>query len=123
MLIENQVAAAAQSFNLKQLGITSFQAPLFWQEGKLIPIKKVDLSEPFCPAFTCAELGEMLPSEIMTEREPGLEYRIWVCSDEMNYEVAFPNHTEAAAKADMLIWLLEKGHLTAAEANEALAAD
>jgi len=140
MKIENQVCSLDQAKKLKELGVSNGSA-FVWFNFKFPVDKKdtlmlVSLVEGvnsamahantavfvhLFPAFTAAELGELLPSEVTTEREPGIEMHVWVCADSMNYEVAFPANTEAQAKADLLIWLLEKGHETPEDANARLA--
>lgn len=124
MKLENQVCALDQAKRLYELGAAHFTRALFcWNGGSLVLYKERHLGLETFAAFTSAELGEMLGSEIITELEPGIEMHVWHCRDEVNYEVAFPADTEAQAKADMLIWLLEKGHRKPEEVNAALAAN
>jgi hypothetical protein len=140
MKLENQVCLPVQAAKLKALGITAGSA-LVWMHYRF-PVDKKDtlLLTPLAegvnsaiahgkhatffnldPAFSSAELGELLGSEVRSELEPGIQTHVWVCSSE-DYQVAFPGDTEANARAEMLIWLLEKQHRTAEEANQALAA-
>lgn len=121
MKLEHQVCSHAQATRLKELGVSQNSICVWTDFGMytkhfLHYAKNCDDKPTIgqypndAAAFTSAELGMLLPSEVRTEREPGLEYSIWVCSDEMNYEVAFPADTEAQAKAEMLIFLISKGY-------------
>jgi hypothetical protein len=135
MKLENQVCSPEQATQLKALGIAQELSLVHYlRDNRLCLLnsrgKYVDVDsgahysyQEKTAAFTGPELGEMLGSEVMTELEPGIEQHVWHCRDEVNYQVAFPASTEAQAKAEMLIWMLEKGHRTAEEVNSALAAN
>lgn len=70
----------------------------------------------FVPAFTACELGEMLPEYFNVFRcEDGM------CECHSNNVLHDVEHTyadtEAEARALMLIWLLENGHIKKEEVN------
>jgi hypothetical protein len=65
---------------------------------------------PFIPAYTVAELGEMLPDFVVSYHSV---YR-WICEcRELEVGIArdFMDKTEADARALMLIWLIENKHV------------
>jgi hypothetical protein len=135
MKLENQVCSPEQAAQLKTLGIAQELSLFHYLSDNRLTLlnnrgKYVDVNTGAhhsywakTAAFTGAELGEMLGSEVMTELEPGIEQHVWHCRDKVNYQVAFTASTEAQAKAEILIWLLETGHRTAEEVNSALAAN
>ena len=117
MKIEDQVCTLEQAQKLKELGI-SFDAIFCYVNGE---IKHMPMRYDF-NAFTVAELGVMLPDEEYTCRYGGDTTGNWEWCNDMN-EVAYGLYdTEAQARAERLIVLLEKGEVTVAEVNERLAA-
>lgn len=71
-------------------------------------------------AFTVAELGQMCGSETYTQRTgtETSEYANWEWVDDSRREAMGPFATEAEARADMLIRMLENGSLTDIEVNK-----
>lgn len=64
-------------------------------------------------AFTCAELGEMLPNNISSQKDNSGK-GFFVHDDcAMN----FVEKTEANARAKMLIWLIKEGYIKVEELN------
>lgn len=68
-------------------------------------------------AYTCAELGEMLPKKVIyvySYIEDGYSYKIWSCtaryreSSKDSYINTICGETEAEARAKMLIYLIEQ---------------
>jgi len=121
MKLINQVCSLDQAAKLKALGINQVQQTFYWQFGAPHYPVHVNAYQPYFAAFTSAELGEMLPRECYTMLEPGIEMHVWHCGTD-NEEVLFQADTEAQAKAELLIWLLEKGKLNPETVNVALAA-
>lgn len=137
MKLENQVCALDQAKKLKELGV---EQKSLWHytvndSGEVKAMTVLNTHQVFInpnngahystwkkiAAYTSAELGEMLPRECFIMLEPGEKMHVWHAGSE-DFEILCPADTEAQAKADLLIWLLEKGHTTAAEVNERLAA-
>jgi hypothetical protein len=79
-------------------------------------------TEILCSAFTVAELGVMLPSETLTIRR-GSEYSEcpnWEWENEGQQKGWGCFDTEASARADHLIMLLENNLIKVEEVNERL---
>ena len=116
MKLENQVCSLELAKKLKELG--GKQESLFYwhldgdDEWELVMEKDVFPQVlDFCyPAFTVAELGEMLPEEIHTFK---LSDEFCCESNQPDYfpkgksNLFFTADTEANARAKMLIYLLE----------------
>jgi hypothetical protein len=122
MKTEDQVCSLELAKKIKELGGGQWEPFAFWyvadngSEAKLItrdrwiPVIKAEVF----PAFTIAELGEMLPPAFSSSR--GADNR-WMCVNEMksNSEdgrIRFAD-TEADARAKMLIYLFENRHIHA----------
>jgi|SRR5690606_23506098 len=130
MNIEQQVVSLELAKRLKELGVK--QESLFvWEfyDDKCYGVKFIPY--PILPAefyaaklysaFTVAELGEMLPFKFEIEnnsspfyleiRKYGELFFIQYCdSDDPWYKpIEVSNSTEANARAEMLIWLIENG--------------
>jgi len=117
---EQQVCSLELSKKLKKLGVK--QESLFWWEEVVMP--RATFAELVStksegtanmnhyPAYTVAELGEMLPKLTETTRGVMNDWR-WRCEvkDEKSYVTASGADTEADARAKMLIYLLENGLL------------
>ena len=130
MKIENQVVTIEQAKKLKELGVTA--EPLFWYVIDIDPITPLDIIQKWqhsnfdqCekyPAYTVAELGVMMPSETFTQRtgSEDSEYDNWEWVDDGNGNANGLYETEAAARASMLIYLLENHLTTPEEVNKRL---
>jgi hypothetical protein len=143
MQLENQVITLEQAKRLKELGITALATFYFVENYGLIPRMIYDgyggyeenetvtnaldgIYKNYCyPAFTVAELGVMLPSEVRTGSGGygGLVYvfnplgnRLDNCED-FNYS---DYTSEAEARGSMLIYLLENNLITVEEVNQRL---
>ena len=126
-MIEKQVTSLRYSKKLKELGVKQESLYAWYRKGEHYCLDdKVKAEKPFIEkntgdnvdfpyeflgsAFTVAELGEMLPSQIKVEREYlNLMITKWSngkfgigYSREDKY-----NDTEASARAKMLIYLIE----------------
>ena len=141
MKIENQVCTLEQAKKLKELGVTA--EPLFWYVIDIDPITPLDIIQKWqhsnfdqCEkysAFTVAELGVMLPdgktidpeyTQIVTCRSYS-DSSLYVCFCERVIGDNEPTieqfgDTEAEARADMLIYLLENHLTTPEEVNKRL---
>lgn len=112
MKLENQVVSLDLSKRLKELGVKS-PSNFYWDEGDGIE-DRLEYSPnhvflELIPAYTVAELGEMLPT-LTTSWKSALGN--WVCEvpPQMNEENIFAD-TEADARAKMLIYLIENNLL------------
>lgn len=135
MKIENQVCTLEQAKKLKELlnlgQWKNVDFNFYWMltEGALdyflttgprvggyaYPIDQV-------PCFTVAELGVMLPSETGTQRtgSEDSDYANWEWADDNNQMGMGMFATEAEARADCIICLLEKKLITPEEVNNRL---
>src|SRR5205085_2650671 len=105
---------------LKELGVKQ-ESYFYWDqcsqhpEGILIPSDSGTIKLIGCEwysAFTVAELGDMLPDEVATNKytEPDLKTffcKLHVEGDWQKYIEIIEADTEADARAQMLIYLLE----------------
>lgn len=122
MKIEKQVCSLNLSKKLVELGITA--EPLFWHTVNIDPITPKDIIQKWqhshfdaCekyPAYTVAELGEMLPEYFESHRGPMLKN--WYCGilEGGEDEYFAMEATQAEAMAAMLIHLLQNGNLVEA---------
>ena len=130
MKLENQVCNLELSKKLKELGVKK-DSVWFWQfndkEGERLGIGKYSLerfnpnifqSYKDYPAFTVAELGEMLPDainddELYTSKHGNKWYVEYMNLPEDKPEClrSLFAKTEADARAEMLIWLIENKHI------------
>lgn len=126
MKIEDQVCSLELAKRLKELGVK--QDSLFcWHDDTILEYLPSDIrNEKVCiAAFTVAELGEMLPesykSEFISKSRLAIykhHYGYYICYEGLDYEgwkkimtIEFKEETEANARAKMLIWLIEQGHV------------
>ncbi len=140
MKLEEQVCTFDQSVKLAELGVNLTTA-FYWVangNGQGDPVKirlglKEDghqTAESCYPAYTTAELGILLPYELNLEEEDlyiqgtignrrGEFYYIWFQSslDNVEWELfpAIEKDTEAQARADALIWLIENNYVSVAD--------
>jgi hypothetical protein len=131
MKIEDQVCSFKQAKKLAELGIdlpTMYRWQVDQSRGDGESSPKLVLSD--YPAPTVAELGLLLPTVINLDEEDlylqgtignrrGEFYYIWFQSSLSNGEwEIFPSieqETEAMARADALIWLIENDYVDVAE--------
>jgi hypothetical protein len=135
MKIEKQVCSLELAEKLERLGVEQ-KSLYYWvpnMEGSGHPSSPFELKEwfflidretrlrrsnPFglsCSAFTVAELGEMLPEGAYSLKSPST--KLFMCSWQVGGEehrkphqmkrLCFEAKTEADARAEMLIWLIE----------------
>lgn len=119
MNLKQQVCSIGYSTKLKELGVK--QISLFYYcrrltgrhnetEIKLLINKETTIDELYkCSAFTVAELGLLLPNWFESCKKAENEWSIkcyWVKDNNSNRKVIFSN-TEANARAEMLIYLIE----------------
>jgi len=138
MKIENQVCTLDQANKIKELGIEQHSLFSFMAYGSEFKgdekpcfnnYYKADSSSfLWASAFTCAELGIIIPdgftlSEVTAHIEP---HKQWICgrviAEEEDYDYDFCEFgaTEAQARANMLIYLLETDKTTAEICNKRL---
>ena len=123
MKLEQQVSSLELSKRLKELGVKQ-ESYFSWHRGNSVKMFLVESTivgdEENYPAFTVAELGEMLPkrAEIETFKSYvyGSGFSKWraVLTFKDGEEMRMPmdmSDTEADARAKMLIYLLEQGIL------------
>lgn len=119
MTLESQVTNLELSKKLKELGVkqNSFFYWITWDDGdtKLHNYsgEGQDLVGDYCSAFTCSELGEILPRSLWIKRE---SYYLNICHNaaggwlvsygEYKY-LSIGAETMADAMAKMLIYLIE----------------
>jgi hypothetical protein len=141
MKIQDQVCTFTQAQRIKTIGVaqSSYFIYRHWRgNGQIIVDKRKDkyfdyarnrniapFTEILCSAFTVAELGIMLPiSFISFKVTAGKEFSCTKLKD--NYpeiDFSFPSNfqiTEAEARAETLIDLLENKLITVEEVNERL---
>lgn len=135
MKLENQVVSLELAKKLKELGVK--QASLFYwvrrdmqADDSVIQVMQNRIHESYgetlASAFTVAELGEMLPSDIVSGKTPNCTREgERECLDFIEFASAAYHHddtkqkkprfiveTEANARAKMLIYLLENKLIT-----------
>ena len=135
MKIEDIFCSEEQSVRLKELGIVQ-ESLFYYTDSKwgIMPKKSIDFSGNPRSAFTIGELGFLLPKKIRKDRMD-FTYRVnlnksgnWEykyrtrCNRQKGIYKSIPlilvtNKSEAQARADILIFLLENGHITAEFCN------
>ena len=119
MDIQKQVCNLELAKRLKELGVnqdSTFKWRLAGNTGWQVERHFGVMMERQYSAFTVAELGEMLPDGIFTDK--GNVTKEWMAcvarfsefnrkKDNENVDVFFVEETEADARAKMLIYLLE----------------
>ena len=133
MPLEQQVCSHELAKRLAELGVR--QGSVFWWvDRKLMYIGGRASHAPLqggIAAFTVAELGEMLPDEITIPAKNGKPHTHWLRSGRYRgaghrFWCAYPGgtartnleeraHTEADARAKLLIYLLERKLLSPTE--------
>lgn len=139
MRIELQCCTLEQAKKLKELGVKErhdngrlvsilyFGAVNIYPDDSIITVlptyvamsnEELENSEFSGCAFTTSELGVMLPEGCSTTFSDGL----WSCAYKHSWVTRiFKAQSEAAARTELLIYLLENGHTTAIEVNQRLA--
>jgi hypothetical protein len=116
MKIEDQVCSLELAQKLKELGVkqSSLFSFIYYKgmtftgyELKQTAWKLED--QEYVSAFTVAELGEMLPENIITFK---FKEMYECCFLNSPHRTNFTFKTEANARAKMLIYLLENGFIT-----------
>lgn len=124
MTIEQQVCALYQAKRLKELGVTAAPTFMYIDTGNrpVIVSTQSGVHDEYLPAFNVAELGVMTNSEEYTVRDGSemSEYANWSWFNDGNEVGSGLFATEADARANRLIKLLETGEVTADEVNERL---
>lgn len=130
MEIEKQVCTLEQAERLKDLGVK--QNGYFWWSWygqSRFPnweVTREKTNEATCCAFTVAELGEMLPEGFYSDKED-FKWEMMQKDDDGKLEEILELgvidatelfNTEAQARANLLIHLLESKTITATEVNE-----
>lgn len=128
MKIENQCVSLELAKKLKDLGCKQ-ESYFYWieEENERFGIygigdanPKTYWSVPYISAFTVAELGEMLPAQLhievsvqhpvhqfITEKQFSQWHAVYICAGCMGKLGSQIAHTEADARAAMLVYLLE----------------
>lgn len=135
MKIQDQVITLAQAKKLKELGVVQDSFMYFVgayentedQDLELVPAYGYNWNDypeqsgfPIkYAAFTVAELGVMLPALCYTEHFTWMEWQ-WSNIDNAPVISKGNFNTEAEARADLLIYLLEHDIITASEVNQRL---
>jgi len=132
MDIQDQVCTLEQALRLKCLGVVQeslfYHRPLqgpgnskLWQVfyKNELPIQGKDLAAECLSAFTLAEIGKALDWEKVTTSPPykkEREWRMFTNGDDKELH----DYNEVVARAEALIYQLEKSHTTPAEVNNRL---
>lgn len=146
MKIENQICTLEQSQKLHELGVEKHKSFLsYWPNPKVLEggrvepdgtyeIMPTDWSRTYASAvkdsaFTVAELGIMIGnkytiSETTNHKE---DDKRWICGDvfgiddgDYDYNICKYGATEAEARANILIHLIENRYVTVDEVNQRL---
>lgn len=117
MDLEKQVVSLELAKKLSELGVKQ-ESQFYWYEGyngwllHYVSYKQklfIEYNSPYYSAFTSAELGEMLPSEVegckIKTQKNDEEYLVYI--DYLSAVIIFFSHNEADARAKMLIYLIE----------------
>lgn len=120
MELHKHVCNLDQAKCLKELGIIQGISPFYWVEW-LNRIRYnpggYKLSQDSYTAFTVAELGAALPDDVRSYRFDDCWQIYHSDEDGMNLFIPENVDTEAGARADFLIYLLETKAITAEEVN------
>ena len=144
MKIDDQVCTMAQAKRLKELGIIVPLHFFWWYTGlyendmcQLISGFSSDKGPLYFPAFTVAELGEMMPVNfsyqdrqcfVTSEKYPNSSHTKWICGIHTVWAHDKPviakkyclGRTEADCRAALLIYLLETKVISTESVNEML---
>lgn len=119
MTLEQQVCSLELAQKLKELGVRQ-ESLFYWQEYMETKISCVFGRHRYfngteSSAFTVAELGEMLPTEVLGELTDMLPTRTISGGFRVNLDdegMLYAGKSEADARAKMLIYLLENKLIT-----------
>lgn len=132
MKLENQVCTRQQAGKLRELGIQGHGYFLSNPKGDILEAWTVEGTEDdFIAAWTAAELGVILPKSPLPEG--GITYSWYHRNNWRGHSVGYeaPGQpamhierfwfsTEAEARAELLIYLLENNYITVVEVNARL---
>lgn len=124
MKLENQFCTKAQGKRLRELGVTGISAHIFYGKDDDIVLTDMKMAADD-PAYSVGELGIMLPVNIVSAKQKVTnKYGVIALKDgtnEIDYSIGLTSkNTEAAARADMLIHMIENGHVNVEEVNQRL---
>jgi hypothetical protein len=112
MKLENQVCSLENAKELAELGVKA-ESLFTWATATNTDEPAITISAAICfkehriaTAYTVAELGNMLPDDWDLPTHRGSDWGFYI-SDKMWRQA----DTEADARALMLIWLIENGHV------------
>lgn len=137
MKLEQKVTNLEISKRLKELGVKQDGYFMWWLSGgdkngdyhtylSVATKRKKHVCNDWASAFTCAELGEMLPQSVEVEGRLGflthwkdnISFRVWYETDDEDVRpndvllgLSVEADTEADARGKMLIYLIENGLL------------
>ncbi len=125
MKLEDQVCSLDLAKKLKELGVKQ-ESYFRWQPAVeingIVDEWTLDVSrfEPYCAAFTVAELGEMLPNGFSVKKMLGARFGDYYCYAKIGKSAPFLEsaHTEADARAKMFIYLIENQLLKVESINQ-----
>jgi len=127
MKLENQVCGLELAKRLKELGI---KQDSLWYWGRYYHHNKDDwelsdissfenLNAEYYSAFTVAELGEMLPYTVFSHEYLRNNASVWRCIKDIDGKKIkkFDANTEANARCQMLIYLIENKIIDVKDVN------
>ena len=141
MKIEDQVVSLTLAKKLGELGV-KVESCFTWVEDTSIPLQTLNTTEyigiedslwvgaEIYPAYTVAELGEMLPDAIrykgkamyLAIEKSGPDWYVKyesACIDGLPLNAGFTeSESEADARAPMLIWLIKNKHVDVEEVTK-----
>ncbi len=138
MKLQDQVCTLEQAKRLKELGVNgniySWLTTICEPISTFLVSTGTEMQDNEWPAFTVAELGEMLPNGFKTRKNIEAKYRVnseipnkWICSGgclaisrKAFHQTNKQYDTEAQARAEMLIYLLENKLIDANKVNQRL---
>lgn len=115
MSIEKHVTSLELSKRLKELGVKQ-ESEFYWaeifitQEIAVVSSKSFSITKgPIASAFLSSELGELLPEDcyLIKRKRRQQESYGWYCKSFRNDSYIQFSNTEADARANMLIYLIE----------------
>jgi len=116
MTLEKQCCTLAQAKRLKELHVINNSIATWYcnipNTGTIVMLSESGLTVEQYPAYTVAELGDLLPTEYYTVR---FSSNFWEWSNDVEQVGNGPYRYEAEARADLLIHLLETENAAAHE--------
>lgn len=121
MKLEDQVCSLENAKRLEELGIRKVGLFQWINFGKgeiptIVAWNHRMFGSDYVHAPTVAELGEMLPWYVNTHHPAEAVWKSF-CEPDKAGGYWVTGKTEADARAKMLIWLLENGHVNAEDLN------